>query len=45
MHPLQIADRDLGVACGGSEIGMAKDGLKMSYIGAVVQHMRGHGMA
>lgn len=45
MHPLQIADRDLGVACRGTEIGMAQDGLKVPDVGAVVQHVRGHGMA
>ena len=45
MHPLQVADRHLGIARGRTEIGVAQDGLKVPDVCTVVQHVRGHGMS
>ena len=45
MHALQVADRDLCIACRGAEIGVTEDRLKMPHIGPVVQHVRRHGMS
>jgi hypothetical protein len=45
MNPLQVTDRDVGVARRGGEVGMAQDRLQVPDVGTVVQHVGRHGVA